>query len=132
MNDLIRFAPLLASTIAIAAILSGLWQFRQTQRLSREAKAVDLFLKFNELNEGLIANPASNLEDVSFWKFNALLTITEAVFRLTDGEATWKHTVHWMLRLQEPFLTTNGVKSRTFSPRFVREIRMAVPNAKCH
>jgi hypothetical protein len=122
----------LASTIAIAAILSGLWQFRQTQRLSREAKAVDLFLKFNELNEELVVNPVTNRENATFWKINALLTITEAVFRLTDGEATWKQTVHWMLRLQEPFLTTNGVNSKTFFPEFVREIRVAVPNAKCN
>ena len=87
MNEILRCAPLLASTIAIAAPLSGLWQFRTTQRRVGESKAIDLFLKFNELNDQLTkGGGAESLQAIVFWQHNAFLAITEAVFKLTKGD----------------------------------------------
>ena len=130
MDQIIRYAPLLASTVATAAFLSGLWQFRRTQRLTREVKAVELFLKFNELNQQL-AQLSEVDHQANFWKHNALLAMTEAVFKLTVGERPWRETVAWMLEAQRWFLTQNPINCATFSGKFVKAMKQAVPQLQC-
>jgi hypothetical protein len=131
MDLLLKYAPLLASVIATVAILSGLWQFRTTQRLTREAKAVDLFLKFNELTEKLPTTQGTRPPQSSFWQYNALLTITQAIFALTRGIHSWDSTIEWMLQTQNWFLTQNSINCQSFSPEFVIRMKKAVPQIRC-
>ena len=131
MGHLIPYAPLFASTVAVIAILSGLWQFRRTQQLTREVKAVELFLKFNELNQQLASVITEKERKATFWQHNALVAITEAVYRLTIGDQSWEATVSWMLKAQEPFLTQSPVNCQSFSREFVTKMKLAIPNMKC-
>ncbi len=128
---LVSYAPLIASAIASIAFLSGLWQFWHTQRLTREVKAVELFLKFNELNQQLAEGGRRENEATIFWKCNALVAITESVFNLTQGNKSWAATVHWMLEAQKEFLTAQPLNCETFSPAFLKLLKEAVPRVQC-
>jgi hypothetical protein len=130
MSSIPIIAPLIASAIAAIAFLSGLWQFRHTQLLTREVKAVELFLKFNELNQQIAESKRSEEHDAVFWRRNAMVAITEAVFNLTQGNKSWEATVRWMFEVQKEFLTRQPFAGDTFSPGFVRLLKEAIPEWK--
>lgn len=128
MKEIIGFAPFFASFVAIIAMLSGLWQFKKTQRLVRETKAIDLFLKFNELNEQLSKIESSENKSMVFWQSNAMLAITETIFKLTEGDDSWRETVKWMLEIQDSFLIDTGINSKSYSPAFVSLMKEIIPS----
>ncbi len=78
-------------------------QFTETQQMAqrnlelqmatlqndREMKAIELFLKFNEQREELVAKPPPRKGDAAYWRSNALLAATEGVFKLTRGDKGW-------------------------------------------
>jgi hypothetical protein len=131
MNQLVPYAQVLGPLVTAIAFLAGLWQFRRTQLLSREAKAIDLFLKFNELKDQLAKRETDKLPEAAFWQHNALLAITEAVFRLTEGDRSWEATVDWMLKSQQWFLTQTSIVCASYSARFVARMRRVVPDLRC-
>jgi hypothetical protein len=138
-------ATVLAAAIAGVALLVGLWQFNRTQQLTRqnlllqakalqherEVKAIELFLKFNELNAELVSESRSAGSEGAFWKHNALLAITESVFRLTAGDVGWRETVLWMLQIQKPFIVDNPINCKTFAPEFIELIKSSCPEMRC-
>jgi hypothetical protein len=138
-------ATVVASIVAIIALTVGLWQFNKTQRFAREnlrlqaktlqhereVKAIELFLKFNELQQEATSAAPSKKGDATFWRHNALVAITESVYRLTAGDAGWEETVIWMLQIQRPFLTQNIFNCKTYDPMFVEKIKQVVPELRC-
>src|SRR5215469_14510749 len=101
----------IGSLIAAAAFVFGVYQFWQTQRGTREnlkrqkellegereAKAVDLLLKFNELNAELGAKPLDAKDVAQFWKYNGTVSLIEALHKLMGGRGSseWDTTIRW-------------------------------------
>lgn len=138
-------ATVVASLVAIVAFGVGLGQFSLTQQLAREnlrlqaqalddereSKAVELFLKFNELQQAVANKPLPPKGSAAFWNHNMLLGLTESVFRLTEGDRRWGETVEWMLSVQRPFLEGEPQGCATFADVFVRMMLRAAPDMRC-
>ena len=139
-------ATITASLVAIAALLAGTYQFLKTQELTqenlrlqaetlsndRETKAIEFFIKFNEIKKDLAGKSASGSEPAQdFWNHNLALTLTESVFRLTEGDPGWKKTTLWMLESQRPFLESVPQGCRTFSQNFRTLMQKVAPKLRC-
>jgi len=145
MERAAHIATIIASLVAILAFGFGLSQFTDTQQLAREnlrlqaqalshereSKAVELFLKFNELKKEVANKPLPKKGGAAFWHHNMLLAITESVFKLTEGDAGWLETVSWMLEGQRPFLESAPQGCKTFADAFVVLMRHAAPRITC-
>jgi hypothetical protein len=146
MQRAAHFASIAASILAVFAFGVGLWQFTVTQKQAREtlelqtdtlkherqSKAIDYFIKFNELQKDAAGKPLpKNDDDPEFWRHNLLLALTEQLFLLTEGDMGWELTVQWMLEKQEPFLVGKPQGCNTFAVRFVALMRKAAPAMKC-
>lgn len=138
-------ATILASFVAALALSFGYYQFQATQLLTRqtlelqkdalqherEAKAIDLFLKFNEVQTGISTPARGKTADVLFWQQNMAMTITEAVFKLMQSDPGWMATVKFMLREQEKFLKQDGLECETFLKDFIDLAREVVKQDIC-
>jgi hypothetical protein len=123
----------------------GYYQFRATHLLTREAlalqldalkhereaKALDLFLKFNEIQQSIVSPSRKTTEQVLFWQKNIAVTTTESVFKLTEGDPGWMATVAFMLREQTEFLKDNGLECATFLPGFVDLVNKEIGQNVC-
>jgi hypothetical protein len=130
-------ATIVAAIVASLALGFGYTQFRDTQQLARatlqlqsdtlaherESKAIEHFVKFNEIQQDADADAKK------YWRKNASLALTEAVFKLTKDDAGWKETVFWMLRRQTDFLA--DLACATYDPNFVELMRDAVKREVC-
>lgn len=126
---IVNFLAGLSSVVTILAFVLGLWQFWETQSLAqenlaneREMKAVELFVKFNEVQEKLTEG-GKKIEDIGYWSGNGLVAIAESISNLTHGNRSWDSTVRWMLDELAPFLIKNQPDCRTYSPSFVALLR---------
>jgi hypothetical protein len=145
MQKAANWASIAASIIAAIALLTGLGQFIVTQRLShknlelqaetlkteREMKAIELFVKFNEMEQEVATKPPPRRGDAAFWRYSALLSITESVFTLTKGDLSWDVTVAWMLDTQRPFLSQTPFNCKMFAPLFLDRMKLTVPELRC-
>ena len=145
MERAAHIATVAASIVAIVAFAVGLTQFNETQRLSqdnlrvqaetlnheRESKAVELFLKYNELQKEVASKPLPRKGEAAFWHHNMLLALTESVFKLTEGDTGWGKTVEWMLETQKPFLEGVSQGCTTFATEFVELMHRAAPKMQC-
>ena len=126
---IVNFLAGLSSFVTIVAFVLGLWQFWETQNLAqenlaneREMKAVELFIKFNEVQEKLTEG-GKKTEDVAYWSGNGLVAIVESISNLTHGNKSWDSTVSWMLDELAPFLIKNQPECKTYSPSFADLLR---------
>lgn len=140
-----NLATIAASFVAVFALGFGYYQFQATQVLTRqtlqlqkdalrheqEAKAIDLFLKFNEVQQGM-SPTRGKTKDALYWQQNIAMTITESVFKLTQGDAGWMATVEFMLREQVDFLTKDGLECDTFLPDFIELVKKVAEQDVCH
>lgn len=137
LESVAHLSTIIASVVAITALGLGSLQFEKTQELAREtlqaereAKAVELYVKFNELKESAVAEVKTLDGEAGYWRNNSLLTITESVSNLTDGNASWNETIRWMLELQQPFLASEPLICNTFSAEF-RAMLENLPGLHC-
>jgi hypothetical protein len=140
-----RLATTVAALVAIIAFGLGYLQFKETQvatrqtlnlqsdmlRHERETKAIELFIKFNELQRELAGKALPKKSEALFWQYNMLLALTESVFRLTQGDQGWYETVRWMLKTQRSFLESTPQGCRTFNTTFVQVMREEAPRMVC-
>jgi len=133
-----------AAITAVTVLFSG-WQFIESQKLAqanlhlqaealsneREAKAIELFQKFNEQQQELASKALPKRNETTFWHHNGMLTTTEAVFRLTEGDPGWTATVEWMLQVQEPFLRQTEFRCESFAKNFLAHMRRVSPTLRC-
>jgi hypothetical protein len=145
MERAAHFATIIASLVATFTFSFGLLQFNETQKLAREnlrlqtetlihereTKAIELFVKYNELQKEIADKPSPRKGDAAFWHHNLLLTLTESVFRLTEDDFGWGQTVGWMLQSQKTFLESVEQGCRTFAPKFLNLMKTAAPAMKC-
>lgn len=108
-------STIIACIVAVIAFVVGSLQFIATQRASRETQAVDLFLKFNQLNieQGLSSNQKSD-----HWYDNSKFAITESLYDVAYRTDTWVNTVKWMLDQQKDFIRSGDFAVDSYSERF--------------
>ena len=145
MERLAHIATVIAALVAILAFGFGLSQFNETQRLTREnlklqmealshereSKAIDLFVKFNELQKEVAGKPLPRKGEAGFWHHNMLLALTESIYKLTEGDTGWHETVVWMLTSQKPFLVAVPQGCKTFAAEFLKLMKDAAPAMRC-
>jgi hypothetical protein len=145
MERAASIATVVAAVVAIVTFAVGVYQFTDTQQLARknlelqaatlnqerESKAIELFLKFNELEKEVATKPMPKKGDASFWQYNMMLTLTESVFRFTEGDDGWQETVDWMLETQRPFLEGTPQGCRTFAASFLVLMKTIIPKMQC-
>ena len=137
IETLSHAATVFAAVVAVATFGVGLYQFNKTQYLAREtlahereSKAVELFLKFNETMQNRAKEPIANEEQL-FWSNNALLALTESVYKLTVPDDGWNRTILWMLSRQLEFLEGKPQGCDTFADPFVALMKRSAPMMKC-
>ena len=100
---------------AIIALWIGICQFKETQESTRETQAVDLFLKFNQLN---IDQKLSSTAESDHWFDNSKFAITESLYLIACKQNSWLKTIVWMLFMQKDFITSGGFEVDTYSAHF--------------
>ncbi len=123
ISYLADIAAILACLTAIVALIIGTLQFYLTQTSTRESQAVDLFLKWNELNIeeagiGPTALPNNQNGRSTHWYGNCKMAITEALYEVSHRSPSWVNTCEWMLKMQHSFIVEGGFDVNTYSPRF--------------
>ena len=127
LDSLAHIFTIVASVGTVGALGVGSYQFQKTQALAqetlqmeREAKAVELYIKFNELKESEVVGEVESKPEAIYWRNNSLLSITESIANLTLGNLNWQETISWMLELQQPFLSGEPLNCKTYSDEFRR------------
>ncbi|WAG77879.1 hypothetical protein LMK08_21320 [Metapseudomonas furukawaii] len=125
LNAISSLSTLVAALIAAITLIMGSCQFQQTQKLAQEtlhyeneSKAVDLYIKFNEINAKI--SEASEHGDNLNWRKNNLLSITEALHNITETNENWLQTVEWMISVQREFLESNSFECETYTDSFIK------------
>lgn len=125
------------AVVAALALSFSVWQFNEGQKLAqenldseKEAKAVELFIKFNEMKEEMESKSTADSAGVGFWRENSLLGITESLYNLTQGNDKWESTIDWMLGMQKDFLQERGINCNTYSSEFIELLKSGGP-VKC-
>jgi hypothetical protein len=67
-------------TIAAITVLIGSCQFRRGQEFEHESKAVELFIKYNELMRERANSTKPAAAEENLWRENLAIEITEAIF----------------------------------------------------
>lgn len=109
-------STIIAGIVGVFALTMSARQFIATQISSRETQAVDLFIKFNQLN---IEQKLSSNDESDHWYNNCKFAITESLYLIAHKQKNWLNTVKWMLAQQEDFINSGGFAVDTYSDRFV-------------
>jgi len=102
-----KVTTIAAALATIVAVGFGYHQFEKGQSLQRQAQAVDLFLKYNELMRTTQHAPGER--DAGGWRENSAIAIAEAIFIATGDDKGWRKTVQWMLSNHREFLQRKDV-----------------------
>ncbi len=131
-------ATIVAALVAIGTFIFGAYQFHETQKLQRETleleretKAVELFIKYNELMRNAAAQSSREGRAVAFWRGNLSVAIAESIWNLTSGEPAWESTVKWMLLDQDQIERINDLDCATYNESFVEFVRRILGHEAC-
>ncbi len=140
-------ATVTAAAVAIVVLIAGASQFADTQRAQRasivlhdetlrlerdsrqaetHAKAVELFMKYNELMLQLNAPlPKGAKRETRYWKENLALGLLDALANLTRGNREWENTIAWALERHVRFIRDQRAACSAYSDEFVRLLEKA-------
>lgn len=123
-----------SSLVVVAAVVFGSYQFYETQRLQREsiaiqkdsfepernAKAVELFVKYNEL----MMQPTTGVSKAAkreawYWKENLAVSLLESLFNLTSGRQEWEAMVGWALEKHGRFIREQRLSCGAYTEQFI-------------
>ncbi|MBS1191749.1 MAG: hypothetical protein H6R10_3541 [Rhodocyclaceae bacterium] len=139
---LAHIATIVSSAVAVVVLIFGSYQFHETQKAQREsiavekdvrqheraekaaetnARAVELFLKYNELMLQL-NTPAFRAakRESRLWKESLAVNLLESLFNLTRGNKDWEATIGWALEKHGRFIREQRLSCRAYSSEFVR------------
>lgn len=138
-----------SSLVVVAAVVFGSFQFYETQKLQREsiaiqkdafepernAKAVELFVKYNEL----MMQPTPGVSRIAkreawYWKENLAVSLLESLFNLTSGHQEWEAMVGWALEKHGRFIREQRLSCGAYTDQFVNYVEKtfaAEPSALC-
>ena len=123
-----------SSLVVVAAVVFGSYQFYETQKLQREsiaiqkdsfepernAKAVELFVKYNEL----MMQPTTGVSKAAkreawYWKENLAVSLLESLFNLTSGRQEWEAMVGWALEKHGRFIREQRLSCGAYTEQFI-------------
>ena len=123
-----------SSLVVVAAVVFGSYQFYETQKLQREsiaiqkdsfepernAKAVELFVKYNEL----MMQPTTGVSKAAkreawYWKENLAVSLLESLFNLTSGRQEWEAMVGWALEKHGRFIREQRLSCGAYTDQFI-------------
>lgn len=135
-------ATIATSVVIVAALFIGSRQFIETEKNQRElliaqkasllqerhvqaaelnARAVELFLRYNDLMQQLNGAVAKNAKkETRYWKENLAVNLLESLFNLTRGNREWETTIAWALEKHMRFIREQRLSCTAYSPEFVR------------
>jgi len=118
LSLLANLSTIVACLTAIFTLIFSSCQFFVTQKSTRESQAVELFLKFNQLNvdQEKTSSDTSNLSNL--WYGNCKFTITESLYEISHHSVTWQSTIIWMLDKQRDFIREGDFEVDTYSEKF--------------
>ena len=147
LAKLAQYAPLAATVIVSMVFVLGGWQFVETQRAQRESlalqnlavhqsneiaqadinsKAVDLFMRYNELMLQVAAPvPKGVKRETRYWKENLAISLLESLSNLTRGRAEWEQTILWALDRHLRFIREQRLACNGYSPDFIHVLERA-------
>ena len=128
----------MASSLVVAvAVVFGADQFYETQKLQREsiaiqkdsfepernAKAVELFVKYNEL----MMQPTTGVSKAAkreawYWKENLAVSLLESLFNLTSGHQEWEAMVGWALEKHGRFIREQRLSCGAYTDQFINYV----------
>jgi hypothetical protein len=117
--------------VSAIAIVMGSSQFQKSQAAADESRAVDLFIKYEEVMKERDASGASYNSPSNRWRGYLAIGIAEAIFKLQKGEKGWTKTVRGMVADHKEFLTTQGLDCDTFIVDFVELVNEVVETNVC-
>ena len=143
-----NLSTLAAAAVAIVVLIAGASQFADTQRAQRasialhdetlrlerdsrqaetHAKAVELFMKYNELMLQLNAPlPKGAKRETRYWKENLALGLLDALANLTRGSREWENTIAWALERHARFIRDQRAACSAYSDEFIRLLERTV------
>jgi hypothetical protein len=107
-----EIVSVVALLLSVVSFTLSVRQFRETQEQQRHDRAVEHFIKYNELMRGTTNEP-----NADYWKNNLALAIAEAIYLLQDDDAGWVETVKEMLTAHRSFIQ-DGRSCGTYEVRF--------------
>ena len=126
-----------SSLVVVAAVVFGSYQFYETQTLQREsiaiqkdsfepernAKAVELFVKYNEL----MMQPTTGVSKAAkreawYWKENLAVSLLESLFNLTSGRQEWEAMVGWALEKHGRFIREQRLSCGAYTEQFINYV----------
>lgn len=110
-------ADIATLTTAVVALALSLRQFNATVDRERETRAVDLFVKYNELMRDAGQTAAGNPRD-RWWRSNLAIALAESIWRLRNDDSGWIATVKWMLKTEDSIKAVKDLDCSTYDPRF--------------
>lgn len=138
-----------SSLVVVAAVVFGSYQFYETQKLQREsitihkdafepernAKAVALFVKYNEL----MMQPTTGVSRTAkreawYWKENLAVGLLESLFNLTSGRQEWEAMVGWALEKHGRFIREQRLSCEAYTDQFIDYVEKTFavePSALC-
>ena len=122
-------STIIASAVAIVALVLGGYQFYQGQKSQQEATAMqlkalayekesrasDLFIKYNEVMSGLLVQKADS--EARYWQENLAIGLVDSLVQLERPD--WQKTIQWMISNHLPFMADNPLNCDEYDPRFV-------------
>jgi hypothetical protein len=134
-------ALLLASGVAIVALSVGGYQFVETQKVQREsmlierasllqvqhakevernARAVELLLKYNELMIQLgLPVPKGARKEARYWKESLAVSLLESLYNLTRGNREWENVIALALDRHGRFIREQRLSCSAYTGEFV-------------
>jgi hypothetical protein len=145
IQNLSSLATIIAALVAMVAFGLGYKQFNETQQstrktlslqrealeMERESRAVDLFVKYNDLMREPRPKRMNRAPDADLWRSNLAIGIAESIFRLRRSDEGWKNTVEWMISQHSKFLGRRRLNCQTYDSEFVSLITDAMGQDVC-
>ena len=111
----------------LVAQKASLLQERHVQAAELNARAVELFLRYNDLMQQLNGPVAKNAKKESrYWKENLAVNLLESLFNLTRGNREWETTITWALDKHTRFIREQRLSCAAYSPEFIRYLEKTV------
>ena len=117
--------------VAAVTVVVSSCQFQKGQESEHESKAVELFMKYeNLMTERANSTKPADAEENQV-RENLAIAIAESIFRLKTGDRGWKNTVRWMVSAHAEYLKNTGLNCKTFDPDFIKLVNEEVNQNVC-
>lgn len=108
-------STIIASAIAIVALILGYFQFATTQESERDKLAYDFVFKYSEL----MKPDRDTTTEADVWKDDYAIGLAEAIYRLRNDDYGWTNTVISILYEHKDFIKSDNFNPSKYNADFV-------------